>query len=291
MVAARDRWLRRDWRTLSSLDAAVPLAMRPIWAADIVAVARATTPDLPEDSSAAMALLVQIGEDQERWHESRQAFQQLRALTLREAVGDQERPHAPTTALRVAESAAKVIYNATGLPAPYDRTAGIALLAGSADLAAWLTSSDVERLWLAVTLAGRPARVSPRAPWAVERPEGSEADFWSALAHRVSRELAGFEDATLRANWCDGLLPEHYEFQAAEPCIRGRAFCGPTGQEHWTFSLLTGEPGRSGSDLNWRELLPPDDVTGWLSVHLERRSLIIDPTSAYPDPTTGHSRS
>lgn len=106
----------------------------------------------------------------------------------------------------------------------------------------------------------------------------------------MCREFAGFEDAAVRVNWSDGLLPEQYELQTAEPCIRGLAFCGPSGQEQWTFTLLTGQSRRSRHDLDWHRLLPPDDVTGWLSVHPDERSLIIDPNGAYPDSPAGRDR-
>jgi hypothetical protein len=112
--------------------------------------------------------------------------------------------------------------------------------------------------------------------------DGVEKDFWVALEFRVCAEFAGFEDKGLRSHWCDGLIPEEYDLQADEPCIRGIAFCGPNGQERWRFTLLVGSRADAPAEIDWTALLPADDVTGWLSPHRRDWRLIIDPHSAYP---------
>jgi hypothetical protein len=110
-----------------------------------------------------------------------------------------------------------------------------------------------------------------------------EKDFWAALEFRICVEFAGFQDKGLRSHWCDGLIPEEYDLRADEPCIRGTAFCGPSGQERWRFTLLV-EPGATApAEIDWTSLLPADDVTGWLSPRRRERALIIDPHSAHPD--------
>jgi hypothetical protein len=48
-------------------------------------------------------------------------------------------------------------------------------------------------------------------------------------------------------------------------------------------AVLTGNTASYRTSIAWPALLPADDVTGWLSVHLSRRELIIDPSAAYPD--------
>lgn len=108
-------------------------------------------------------------------------------------------------------------------------------------------------------------------------------EFWSALEYRVTREFRGFAERDLRYYSCDGLIPDEYDFEAAAPCIRGVAYCGPTGQERWRFVLFVGAGVRSPADIDGKRLVPTDDVTGWLSVHQHDRMLVIDPESAYPD--------
>ena len=70
--------------------------------------------------------------------------------------------------------------------------------------------------------------------------DGAETAFWTALEFRICAEFAGFEDGLLRRHWCDGLVPDLYDLQAEEPCIRGLAYCGRSGQERWRFTLLIG---------------------------------------------------
>lgn len=60
-----------------------------------------------------------IAADPTRWAEGHDAFSAVRALTLRE---ERKATHAAYKALLfVAEIAAKIIYNASGTPAPFDR--------------------------------------------------------------------------------------------------------------------------------------------------------------------------
>jgi hypothetical protein len=127
-----------------------------------------------------------------------------------------------------------------------------------------------------------------RRPSTEARPVGAavddvERDFWEALEYRICREFRGFEDARLRFIWCDGLIPEEYDLRADEPCVRGRAYCGMSGQEIWQFTLLIGASVNSPAQIDWPSLLPADDVTGWLTPHLRERTLILDPLAAYPD--------
>jgi hypothetical protein len=113
--------------------------------------------------------------------------------------------------------------------------------------------------------------------------EEVERKFWGSLEYRICREFAGFEDRLLRNYWCDGLVPDEYDLQSDEPCIRGRAYCGQSGQERWRFTLLIGNSVGSPADIHWPSLLPADDVTGWLSPLPRDRVLILDPLSACRD--------
>ncbi|GIH03871.1 hypothetical protein Rhe02_19380 [Rhizocola hellebori] len=83
--------------------------------------------------------------------------------------------------------------------------------------------------------------------------------------------------------WCDGLIPEIYDLQGDPPGVHGRAYCGPSGQEHWQFTLLIGDGVNTAEDIDWLSLLPPAEVTGWLSPHIRDRRLVIEPSAAYPD--------
>lgn len=52
--------------------------------------------------------------------------------------------------------------------------------------------------------------------------------------------------------------------------------------------LIAGNRVRSWDDADWDALLPPDDVTGWLSLDVDEKTLRIDPAAAYPDAETPH---
>jgi hypothetical protein len=88
-----------------------------------------------------------IAADPGRWPEAHDAFSHVRSLTL---------AHVPTNndtriygaLLYVAENAAKVIYNASGRPAPFDHDAGYWLVGCADTLTRACDSEDMaERLW------------------------------------------------------------------------------------------------------------------------------------------------
>ncbi|MBL7259563.1 hypothetical protein [Paractinoplanes lichenicola] len=86
-----------------------------------------------------------------------------------------------------------------------------------------------------------------------------EREFWGRLEYLVSAELPGFL-------WCDGLVAEEYDADE----IRGRAWCGASGQEAWRFTLR-----RNGRD-DWAALLPGEEASDWLAVDPVGRTLVID---------------
>lgn len=110
-----------------------------------------------------------------------------------------------------------------------------------------------------------------------------EDDFWVRLEYRICAELREFGDRELRNNWCDGMNAEEYDLCPPQPAIRGRAWCGPSGQEPWRFTLLVGPETRSRDEIDWSALLPSDQLTGWLSPNLRQRSMVIDPLGGCPD--------
>lgn len=104
-----------------------------------------------------------------------------------------------------------------------------------------------------------------------------EHDFWVRLEFRICAEFRGFDDEQLRAIWCDGLVAEDYDFSAPQPCIRGRAWCGPSGQEPWRFTLVVDPGTRSPGEIDWSALLPGAQSTGWLVPDPGARTMTIYP--------------
>ena len=111
----------------------------------------------------------------------------------------------------------------------------------------------------------------------------TQSDFWLKLEYRVCREFAGLSDKNLRGIWCDGF--DAWTFYPHEKGARivGRAWIGHDGQGLWEFELIARERIEAWEDVNWDQLLPGEDVTGWMSLDLERKVLKMDPGAAYPD--------
>lgn len=109
-----------------------------------------------------------------------------------------------------------------------------------------------------------------------------EAAYWTALEYRVCRELAGMRDKQLRAWWCDGFIPE--TFDTGIGCVTGRVWMGHgSDQEAWDFALRLGPRSPTRERTDWASLLPGEEVTGWLSMDLDRRVMTINPRAARPD--------
>jgi hypothetical protein len=107
----------------------------------------------------------------------------------------------------------------------------------------------------------------------------SPNDFWSALEFRVCRELAGVPDTSIRFWWCDGFIPE--------PPPRGRevhgdVWCDGPRQFQWRFKLKLPPAFDPGTD-DWSQLLPPEDLTGWLWMDKEHQQITVDAARARPD--------
>jgi hypothetical protein len=110
-----------------------------------------------------------------------------------------------------------------------------------------------------------------------------EDDFWVRLEFRICAEFRGFDEPELRSNWCDGLIAEDEELLLPHPCIRGRAWCGPTGQDPWQFTLIVDPRTRSREEIDWAALLPGDRLTSWLSPDPKLKTMTIDPLHGYSD--------
>lgn len=110
-----------------------------------------------------------------------------------------------------------------------------------------------------------------------------EQEFWFRLEFRICAEFRGFADNQLRYHWCDGLVAEEYDFCAAQPEVRGLAWCGGTGQERWQFMLILAPETRSREAIDWSALLPADELTGWLLPDTQAKSMRIEPLNGYSD--------
>ena len=113
-----------------------------------------------------------------------------------------------------------------------------------------------------------------------------EKDFWVRLEFRVTEEFAGMTENHLRCLWCDGFLPNWYRLEESPPCISGRTWICERGypDQEWDFVLFLPHPVSSREEIEWAALLPPDNVTRWLSMDFGRKLIQIEPAAAVPDP-------
>jgi hypothetical protein len=111
----------------------------------------------------------------------------------------------------------------------------------------------------------------------------TESRFWGDLEFRICGEFEGLQDRSLRYLWCDGISPEAYVLQDSEPRITGRAWIGSSGQEVWQFTLFLPKCYTSRDEIDWVPLIPPNNVTCWVAVDVNRRRIEIEPAVAVPD--------
>ncbi len=115
-----------------------------------------------------------------------------------------------------------------------------------------------------------------------------ESVFWGHLEYRVCAEIDGFRERSLRRYWCDGFLATQYFLEDDQaPRIIGLAWMGvgPRYQEEWRFTLLLDRRFESRESVAWSELLPPPNVTRWLTLDPVRKQLVIEPSVAIADAT------
>lgn len=95
-----------------------------------------------------------VGRDPTRWHEGHDVFDDVRSLTLLEErlrTSDVYR-----ALLYVGEIAAKIIYNASGSPAPFDADSPWWLASNARAFATSLNDAQVSRaIWVALAGSGR----------------------------------------------------------------------------------------------------------------------------------------
>jgi len=96
----------------------IPNDNRPLWVAAILAFSiKESALDLAPVND-----VLDIAQDERRWREAHQAFGAVRDLTLKTESGRYSATY--VALLFVAEIAAKVTYNASGEPAPFDEDSG-----------------------------------------------------------------------------------------------------------------------------------------------------------------------
>lgn len=110
----------------------------------------------------------------------------------------------------------------------------------------------------------------------------TENEYFDHLEYRVCRELAGMRDAALRDWWCDGLVADAFDVVGRRCRVTGRAWVGRDGQECWQFALYLG-PARPREQIDWAAVLPPEDVTGWLSMDFRTKFMKLNPLAARAD--------
>ncbi len=119
----------------------LPKAKRPAWAARVLELVRDLAPTSPEIDQ-----VLAIARDPARWQEAKQAFH-----TAREVRQRTEDPLVEGV-LGLAEKVAKVTYNASGGPTPFERDAG------------WRVADDLRTV---ISRAGDKAQKLEEQAWAV----------------------------------------------------------------------------------------------------------------------------
>jgi hypothetical protein len=144
VAAIREHWASGQARRAgSAIYEAISGPHRPAWAADILELSCSRLADVP----APVRAVAEIARDPLRWREAHAAFSAVRKLTLAE-----EKSHAGGVVyelvLFVAENAAKVVYNASGQPAPFDYDCGYWLVGCLRELVEAVGSLEFEqRAW------------------------------------------------------------------------------------------------------------------------------------------------
>ena len=113
--------------------------LRPAWAAEILALCHRQLLPVP-----AVDAVLAISKDAGRWEEGHAAFREVRQLTLAEQRSHRNGP-AYECLLSVAENAAKVVYNASGKPAPFDHESGYRLVASLHQFSGQIASAEFQK--------------------------------------------------------------------------------------------------------------------------------------------------
>jgi hypothetical protein len=112
----------------------------------------------------------------------------------------------------------------------------------------------------------------------------SVATFWVRLELRVCQELEAMRERQLQYLWCDGFVPQEYRLGGRSPEIVGSVWiCNGANQAEWSFTLRLPPGWQTRTEIDWESLLPPANVTRWLSLDPVNRHLEMEPAVALPD--------
>lgn len=111
-----------------------------------------------------------------------------------------------------------------------------------------------------------------------------ENSFWLNLEFRLCGEFAGVREHRFRNFWCDGFTPQDYRLENPSPRITGRCWINNrTQQDEWKFTLLLPKLFGSREEIDWESLLPPLNVTRWITFDEQRRYIELEPAVAVLD--------
>ena len=107
----------------------------------------------------------------------------------------------------------------------------------------------------------------------------TEAEFWTDLEYRVTRELAQQTDTRLRFLWCDGFVPDYV--QPNDGFVVGFAFISEDDGrtfERYRFRLKLDPQVRQPHGVDWSAVLP-ESLTSrhWLLVNRDEKRIEIEP--------------
>ncbi|MCH5715576.1 hypothetical protein [Niabella hibiscisoli] len=112
----------------------LPNDIRPGWAGLVLSRFN----DFVENNPSSVTNLFSIIDNKDRWKEAHQQFTQIRTFAL------SNKDYKPDNYLRLAELVAKVTYNASGLPAPFDSDSGHHIASLALHTAAYFDDTGLE---------------------------------------------------------------------------------------------------------------------------------------------------
>lgn len=123
----------------------VPQEERPAWSAKILLFIYNYT-NIPKTSE--IERVIEIVNSPSNWHEAYEAFQNVRGLTIQFEKRHLAHERLYLCVLLLAENVAKVIYNASGHPAPFDSNSGWWLVSNVKDITKKVDNSKfLAELW------------------------------------------------------------------------------------------------------------------------------------------------
>jgi uncharacterized protein DUF6717 len=90
----------------------------------------------------------------------------------------------------------------------------------------------------------------------------TENEYFLRLEGRISGEMAGMRDPSLRHYWCDGLRPDQFAVSGDKCRITGLAYFGESGQEFWSFVVLLGGQTIRDADKGFLLVFSADQFPG-----------------------------